>query len=59
MQGLQTVFTKGASVRCRWPTAPDFEWPLHNPKASHEVSRYALIRKDDGIQLETYILQDL
>ena len=36
----------------------NFEWPLHNPTASQEASRYALIRKDDGIQLETYILQD-
>ena len=36
----------------------NFEWPLHNPTASQEASRYALIRKDDGIQLETYMLQD-
>ena len=36
----------------------NFERLLHNPKASHEASRYAFIRKDDGIQRETYILQD-
>ena len=32
---------------------------LHNPMAGHEARRYAIIRKDDGIQLETYILQDI
>ena len=35
----------------------NFDWPLHNLKASQESSRYALVRKDDIIQLETYILQ--
>ena len=39
-------------------SAGGFEWPFHNSTASQEASRYALIRKDDGIQLETYMLQD-
>ena len=55
---MQAVFTERALVRYRWPIVPELRWLFHNPEAGHEASRYTLIRKDDGIQVETYILRD-